>query len=66
MEIVTVRTQDNSEYSVPALLLEDWNDGRALIEFAAGNRRIVALDALAPGTAADRQEFEDARARWIN
>lgn len=66
MEIVIARPQDNSEYGVPALLLERLNDGRVLVEFPAGNRRVVSLGAVSPATVADVREFEASRAAWKN
>ncbi len=61
--IVGVRAEINSEYTVPAMIVED-RYYSVLVRFAAGNLRVVPLDQLAPVSKADIEEFEAAELSW--
>jgi len=55
--IVRVRQAANMLYGVPAYYLKRFEDGTALVRFAAGNFRIVPIDLIEPATDAEAREF---------
>lgn len=60
--VVLVRQGRNMLYSVPARHIRTFNDGTALVRFAAGNFRIVPLELLQGATKAQAEEFDGASA----
>lgn len=65
-EIVTIRMAHDQLYSTPAELVEKWDNGQALVRFAAGNIRLVDIDLLEPANEADKKEFVASQAVWKN
>lgn len=61
--IVGVRAEINSNYTVPAKIVED-RYFSVLVSFAAGNLKVVPLDQLAPASKADMEEFDAAELSW--
>jgi len=61
MQYVSVRTENDSLYSVPALLLRIEGDN-AVVRFAAGNLRRVHVDLLEPATDAELREYFECKA----
>lgn len=60
--VVLVCQARNLHYGVPAQHIRTFDDGTALVRFAAGNLRIVAVELLKPATAADAEEYYSASA----
>ena len=55
--VVLVRQARNMLYGVPAHHIKTFDDGTALVRFAAGNFLIVPVELLEPATAAEVQEY---------
>jgi hypothetical protein len=55
--VVLVRQAPNMRYGVPAHHIKTFDDGTALVRFAAGNFLIVPVELLEPATAAEVQEY---------
>lgn len=55
--IVRVRQAANILYSVLANCLKKFENGTALVRFAAGNFRIVPIDLIEPATEAEAREY---------
>ena len=55
--VVLVRQGKNMRYGVPAHHIRTFDDGTALVRFAAGNLRIVPVELLEPATEAETQEY---------
>jgi hypothetical protein len=47
----------NMGYGAPALHVKSFDDGTALVRFAAGNILIVPVELLEPATEADAREY---------
>jgi hypothetical protein len=60
--IVLVRQARNMLYSVPAHHIRTFDDGTALVRFAAGNFLIVPVELLEPATEAEAEEYYSASA----
>jgi hypothetical protein len=60
--IVLVRQARNMLYGVPAHHIRTFDDGTALVRFAAGNFLIVPVELLAPATEAEAGEYYSASA----
>ena len=60
--VVIVRQAPNMLYGVPARQIRTFDDGTALVRFAAGNFRIIPLELLKPATKAEAEEYYGARA----
>ena len=60
--VVLVRQARNMVYGVPARHIRTFDDGTALVRFAAGNFRIVPLELLKPATKAEAEEYFGASA----
>jgi hypothetical protein len=55
--VVLVRQARKLRYGVPALQIRKFDDGTALVRFAAGNFRIVPMELLKPATEAESEEY---------
>ena len=55
--VVLVRQGPNMLYGIPARHIRSFDDGTALVRFAAGNFRIVRLELLKPATKAEAEEY---------
>jgi hypothetical protein len=55
--IVLVRQAKNLRYGVPAHHIKTFDDGTALVRFAAGNFLIVPVELLEPATEAEAREY---------
>jgi hypothetical protein len=55
--IVLVRQARNLRYGVPAHHIKTFDDGTALVRFAAGNFLIVPVELLEPATEAEAREY---------
>ena len=55
--VVLVRQAQNLRYGVPAQHIRTFDDGTALVRFAAGNFCIVPLELLNPATEAEAEEY---------
>jgi len=55
--IVLVRQAKNIRYGVPAHHIKTFDDGTALVRFAAGNFLIVPVELLEPATEAEAREY---------
>ena len=55
--VVLVRQDRNMRYGVSAQHIRTFDDGTALVRFAAGNFRIVPVELLQPATEADAEEY---------
>lgn len=55
--IVLVRQGQNMHYGVPAQHIRTFDDGTALVRFAAGNILIVPVELLEPATDAEAREY---------
>ena len=62
--IVRVRQAAHMHYGVPANYLQTFEDGTALVRFAAGNFCIVPVDLIEPATDAETQEYYRVRESW--
>jgi len=51
-------------YGVPANYLKSFEDGTALVRFAAGNFRIVPINLIEPATDAEALEYYRVRESW--
>ena len=60
--VVLVRQAQNLRYGVPAQHIRTFDDGTALVRFAAGNFCIVPLELLNPATEAEAEEYYSAAA----
>jgi hypothetical protein len=60
--VVVVRQARKMQYGVPAQHLKTFDDGTALVRFAAGNFRIVPVELLKPATEAEAEEYYSASA----
>ena len=60
--VVLVRQAQNLRYGVPAQHIRTFDDGTALVRFAAGNFCIVPLELLNPATEAEAEEYYSATA----
>lgn len=60
--VVIVRQAPNMLYGVPARQIRTFDDGTALVRFAAGNFRIIPLELLKPATKAEAEEYYGASA----
>ena len=60
--VVLVCQAPNVLYGVPARHIRTFDDGTALVRFAAGNFRIVPLELLTPATEAEAEEYFGASA----
>lgn len=58
--IVLVRQARNMLYGVPAQQVRTFDDGTALVRFAAGNFRIVPVELLQRATQAQAEEYYSA------
>jgi len=54
---VLVRQSKNMRYGVPAHHIKTFDDGTALVRFAAGNFLIVPVELLEPATEAEAREY---------
>ena len=55
--VVLVRQARNMRYAVPAHHIRTFDDGTALVRFAAGNFLIVPVELLEPATEAEAREY---------
>jgi len=55
--IVLVRQAKNMRYGIPAHHVKTFDDGTALVRFAAGNILIIPVELLEPATEADAREY---------
>ena len=55
--VVLVRQARNMLYGVPARHIRTFDDGTALVRFAAGNFRIVPVELLKPATKAEAEQY---------
>ena len=55
--VVLVRQTRKLRYGVPALHIRNFDDGTALVRFAAGNFRIVPVELLTPAAEAEAEEY---------
>ena len=55
--VVLVLQDRKLRYGVPALHIRNFDDGTALVRFAAGNFRIVPVELLKPATEAEAEEY---------
>ncbi|HUD67522.1 MAG TPA: hypothetical protein VMQ17_23265 [Candidatus Sulfotelmatobacter sp.] len=55
--IVLVRQAKNMRYGVPACQMKTFDDGTALVRFAAGNILIVPVELLETATEAEEREY---------
>lgn len=55
--IVLVRQAKNMRYGVPACHMKTFDDGTALVRFAAGNIPIVPVELLETATEAEEREY---------
>jgi len=55
--VVRVRQDRNMLYGVPAEHIRTFDDGTALVRFAAGNILIVPVELLEPATEAEAREY---------
>lgn len=60
--VVLVRQASNMRYGVPARHIKTFDDGTALVRFAAGNFCIVPLELLDVATEAEAKEYYSASA----
>jgi hypothetical protein len=60
--VVLVREARNMVYGLPARHIRTFDDGTALVRFAAGNFRVVALELLKPATKTEAEEYYDGSA----
>ena len=60
--VVLVRQGPNMLYGIPARHIKTFDDRTALVQFAAGNFRIVPLELLEPATKAEAEEYYGASA----
>jgi len=60
--VVLVRQARNLRYGVPAQHIRTFDDGTALVRFAAGNFCIVPVELLKPATKAEAEEYYGASA----
>jgi len=60
--VVLVRQARNMLYGVPARQVRTFDDGTALVRFAAGNFRIVPVELLQRATEAQAEEYYNASA----
>ena len=63
--VVLVRQGRNMLYGVPAHHIRTFDDGTALVRFAAGNFRIVPVELVGPASEVEAQEYYSAsEERW--
>jgi len=55
--VVLVRQARKMQYGVPAQHIKTFDDGTALVRFAAGNFRIVPVELIKPATEAEAEEY---------
>jgi hypothetical protein len=55
--VVLVRQAPKLRYGVPVLCIRKFDDGTALVRFAAGNFRIVPVELLKPASEAEAEEY---------
>jgi hypothetical protein len=60
--VVLVRQAPKMQYGVPAQHIRTFDDGTALVRFAAGNFLIVPLELLKPATEVEAEEYYGASA----
>lgn len=60
--VVLVRQARNVLHGVPAFHIRTFDDGTALVRFAAGNFRIIPVESLRPATEAEAEEYYGASA----
>jgi len=60
--VVVVRQARKMQYGVPAQYIRAFDDGTALVRFAAGNFRIVPVELIKPATEAEAEEYYSASA----